>query len=198
MGFRCRWIAARRSRDDMLSQLGFAVAEKFEERVVDTGLFAVSPKQGWWLVMGDGWDFLDLLARENAEKLSAGSEAVFFYTDDSAMCCELSVFKHGREVWSFAYDGSEGFSTPKISGTPPELVSKVLAEVTAEQNAQDPTDEYKADYIYDAAPRLGRALVNFRHEESLSKAEYLPIFRLEPAPAQKSLGEKIRDLFSAK
>src|SRR5687767_8344265 len=129
MGFRCRWLASRRPRAEILKQLGFVVSEEINEAVYDTGLWAVGLADRWTVVMGDGWDFMDSIGRKQAEAVSAGGEAIFFYTDDSPMCCEIAAFRDGRELWSLAYDGSDGVSKPKITGTPPEIVSNILAEV---------------------------------------------------------------------
>jgi hypothetical protein len=76
MGYRCRWVAARLDVATMLRRLGLDVVREHHEAVHDTGLWAVSLPQGWTVVMGDGWDAMDLVSADDARELSADAEAL--------------------------------------------------------------------------------------------------------------------------
>ena len=68
MGYRCRWIAVRASeRADALSQLQLSITHELNEAVHDTGLYAVAIAE-WFVVIGDGRDFMDLVERRQAER----------------------------------------------------------------------------------------------------------------------------------
>lgn len=180
MGFRCRWIATRAKLDLVTRRLGFTVRREVHEAVYDTGLWAVELATGWTVVMGDGWDFMDLVARAQAEELSSGGEAVYFYSDDSAMCAEVAVFRHGHCAWSFCRDADQGIRA--LQGDPPPLAAEVIAACDAESAAEPPDEDgHRVDYLYEAAPRIALGLVGFRHDQSLSHGGHFPIYELAPS-----------------
>lgn len=177
MGFRCRWVAVRDgTRDDVLAQLQFAAKAQHDEAIYDTGLYAVDVN-GWVIVIGDGWDFMDLVQREHAAQLARRGEVVFFYADDSAMATELSSFSEGGLRWSFAYDGSDGPRAPQLEGDVPEAVTAALA-AALDEKARATGEDADLDYIYDVAAAAGLELLGFRHDQSLSSGKHLPIFEL--------------------
>lgn len=178
MGFRCRWIAVRgRDRDDVLARLKCVVTTQHDEAVYDTGLYALDVN-GWVFVIGDGWDYMDLVKREQASLLSNRGEALFFYTDDSAMAAELTAFAAGQQTWSIVYDGSQDERVPRLDGDVPTAVKTALAAARKEQAAAT-GDDADVDHIYDVPPTVALELTGFRHDQTLSSGERLPIYQLE-------------------
>jgi hypothetical protein len=183
MGYRCRWIAVRASeRAEALSELQFSVTQELGEAVHDTGLYAVAIAD-WFVVIGDGRDFMDLVERRQAERLSVRDEVLFFYTDDSEMYAELTCYRSGETSWSVFYDGSDGIAEPTIDGPVPDRAQSIIAAALDEQKA---AGEDAADYIYDAVAEIGRTLAGFRHDQTLGDGEHLPIYQLE-APSSRTL-----------
>lgn len=176
MGYRCRWLAVRAGdRAEALSRLRFSIAEELNEEVYDTGLYAVDVPD-WFVVMGDGWDFMDLVERTQAARLSDHHEVMFFYTDDTPMCAEATLFLGGQMLWSVTYDGATG--TPLVEGVLPDSVGSILAAARAEQKAAG-GPEADVDWVYGSVAEIGHSIVGFRHEETLSAGEHLPIYQLE-------------------
>jgi hypothetical protein len=164
MGYRCRWLAvpASRDRERLLKRLKFAVKGELIEAVYDTGLYLVALPD-WLVIMGDGWDFMDLVEREQVRRLSSeGEDAIYFYTDDTPMHAELTGFHDGIEAWTLQFTDALD-----QGGKPPAPVKTAIAAG-------------KAD-IYDALANAGLALVGFRHDQTLSSGDQLPIVELVKA-----------------
>jgi hypothetical protein len=176
-----------RDRDDVLAKLGFHIARELREPVYDTGLYALDV-DGWLVIIGDGWDYMDQVTRDDAANLSSGpgagfgtgdGEVLYFYTDDEPMCAELASFVDGRVAWSVTYDGSNGVAQPLLEGTLPAPAAPLIV---ASHQAQQAEGTPGVDHMYDFAPELGRALVaGFRHDQTLSAGLYLPIYALTQA-----------------
>lgn len=178
MGYRCRWLATRTSdRADVLKRSGFEVTAELTEEVYDPGLYAVDV-DGWLVVVGDGWDFKDALEPALAARLSDRGEVIFVCTDDSPMCADVASFTLGTAAWSLSYDGSNGVSEPKIAGNLPDAAQGALATAREQQRVAGGA-EAGVDHIYDAVAEIGRALVGFRHDQTLADGKYLPIFQLK-------------------
>ena len=178
MGYRCRWVAMRgRDRADVLARLKLAVKRELNEGVYDTGVYAVDA-DGWLVVIGDGGDFMDRIERADASRLSDGGEVIFLYTDDTPMRAEITSFVGGEAAWSLTYDGSDGVAAPALSGKLPEVAEGLIAQAREEQEAAGGA-ESGVDHFYDVVAALGRELVGFRHDETLSAGEHLPILELE-------------------
>jgi hypothetical protein len=179
MGFRCRWLATRgRDREEMLARLRFKVIAELVEEVYDTGLYALEVDD-WLVVIGDGFDHLDKVKRAEAAKLSDGGEVLYLSTDDAAMTFELVMFSGGEELWSVAYDGSDGVTAPSFAGTVPWGARTLLATLEKEQvKAGGPKAE--VDHIYELAPQYAMGVVGFRHDESLGSGDHVPIWQLAP------------------
>jgi len=179
MGFRCRWLAIRgRDRADVLAKLKFGVEAEVSE--VDTGLYAVEI-DGWLVVMGHGWDFMDLVTRLAAARLSnrSGAEVLYLYTDDTPMSAELTSFVDGSVQWSIVYDGTGGPGRATTEGVLPPEAKPII---TAAEAAQKAAGGAKADvdHVYDIVAELGLALVGFRHDRTLDEGKHLPVYQLKP------------------
>jgi hypothetical protein len=173
MGFRCRWIATRgRDKADVLARLKLVVTGEIEDEIYDTGLYAFDIAQ-WFVVFGDGWDYMDLVSRRDAARLSAKGEALYLYTDDTPMCAELTAFVDGQVKWSIIYDGGTGPSRPTIEGPIPSEAKRLLAAAEKAQKG-----ERDVDHVYDVIAELGHALVGFRHDQTPGAAKYLPVYEL--------------------
>jgi hypothetical protein len=177
MGFRCRWLATRgRDRDGVLGRLKFKVIAEIDEQVYDTGLYALEVDD-WLVVIGDGFDHMGDVKRAQAAKLSDEGEVLYMYTDDSAMAFELAMFSEGKEVWSIAYDGSDGVTAPTLEGKIPFRVRSLLGALEKEQ-AKAGGPKAGVDHIYELAPSYAKELTGFRHDESLSSGDHVPIWQL--------------------
>ena len=150
---------------------------ELNEEVYDTGLYAVTV-DGWLVVMGDGWDFMDLIERDQAIRLSEGGEVIFLYTDDTPMSAELTSFAGGKEAWSITYDGSNGIGTLGLAGQLTDAMQAVIADARKEQDAAGGADA-EVDHLYGGVAELGHKLVGFRHDETLSAGKHLPILQLQ-------------------
>lgn len=179
MGFRCRWLATqKRDRDDVLATLRFKVVDELVEEVYDTGLYALEVDD-WLVVIGDGFDHMDKVKRAAAAKLSVGGDVLYFFTEDSAMMFELAMFRGGTELWSVAYDGSDGVTSPTFEGAIPWRVRTLLAQLEKDQTkAGGPKAD--VDHIYALAPEYAMELVGFRHDQTLGSGEHVPIWQLAP------------------
>jgi hypothetical protein len=179
MGFRCRWIATRgRDRDELLARLRFKIVGELIEEVYDTGLYALE-LDGWFVVIGDGFDHMDKVKRAEAAKLSDGGDVICLVTDDSTMTFELAMFGGGAELWSIAYDGSDGVMAPTFEGAVPCAARALLARLEKEQ-ARAGGPKAEVDHIYGLAPAYAMELVGFRHDESLGSGDHVPIWQLAP------------------
>ncbi|MFO0596274.1 MAG: hypothetical protein U0228_13245 [Myxococcaceae bacterium] len=170
MGFRCHWVATKnRDLGRALRVTGLTNLGQRQE-LVDPGLRAHQLEQ-WLVIVGDGWDFKDLIAIDHALELSRGSEALYFACDDSYMGSELHCFVDGHERWAVEYDGSNGPSTPTTSGACPKLVDETIAAKLAQAKPG-------VDFVYDAPGDLGLALTGYRHDQ-LVDDELVKSFELE-------------------
>ena len=74
MGFRCRWIAMRgRDKAEVLARLKVIVTGEIEDEIYDPGLYAFDIGS-WLVIFGDGWDYMDVLTRRDAARLSNKGE----------------------------------------------------------------------------------------------------------------------------
>lgn len=179
MGFRCRWIATRnRDRDDVLANLRFKVVAEIVEEVYDTGLYALEVDD-WMVVIGDGFDYMDKVKRAAAAKLSDGGDVLFFFTEDSSMAFELAMFGGGKALWSIAYDGRDGVTTPTFEGAVPWNVRTLLAKLDKEQ-AKAGGPKAEVDHIYELAPSYAAEVVGFRHDRTLASGDHVPIWQIAP------------------
>lgn len=179
MGFRCRWLATRgRERDEVLARLRFQIVGELVEEVYDTGLYALEVDD-WVVVIGDGFDHLGKVKRAEAAKLSEGGDVLYLATEDSGMTFEIAVFSGGKELWSIAYDGSDGVTAPTFAGDVPWGARTLLAALEKEQ-AKAGGPKAEVDHIYELAPRYAMEVVGFRHDESLGSGEHVPIWQLGP------------------
>lgn len=159
MGYRCRWVAVPidRDRDRVLKRLGLTLTGQLDEAVYDPGFYLVA-LPSWLVIMGDGWDYMDVVEREQVRRLSSdGNDAIYFYTDDTPVTAELTAFHDGIEAWTlqFANQLDRG-------GKVPDAVAKVLAAA-------------KKKELYDAVANAALALVRFRHDQTLSSGDHLPV-----------------------
>lgn len=185
MGFRCRWLATRgRTRDDVLERLRFKVVAELVEEVYDTGLYALEVED-WLVVIGDGSDHLDKVKRADAARLSDGGDVLYLATDDAAMAFELVEFRGGGELWSIAYDGSDGVTTPTFAGAIPWRVRTLLAQLEKEQ-AKAGGPKAEVDHIYELAPTYAMEVVGFRHDASLGGGDHVPIWQLAVRTSRSS------------
>ena len=162
-----------RDREDVLAKLKLNVENEIDEEVSDPGLYAVHVGK-WLVVIGDGWDYMDLVTRRAAARLSKDGAVLYLYTDDTPMAAEISAFVDGKVKWSVTYDGRKGVSTPKTEGTLPAAAAKVLAKARKEQAAA--SDD--VDVMYDVVAEMGREIVGFRHDVTLAEEEHLPVYQL--------------------
>lgn len=175
MGYRARWLAVKNvGLADLLAETGLRIESKIDEAVYDPGLYAVNLPGGWLVVMGDGWDWMDSIQPAQARALSKGTEALHFYTDDEPMNASLAAFRDGAKVWSLEHDRSKQERSPVITGSPPPLVATIVADLERQQAAAGDDCEL----LYDAAPEIAKALVGFRHDQTLADGAVLPIFVL--------------------
>jgi hypothetical protein len=183
MGFRCRWLATRgRDRDALLERLKLKIIGELVEEVYDTGLYALEVDD-WLVVIGDGWDHMTEVKRAQAAKLSDEGDVVYLYTDDSAMAFELAMFSGGKELWAIAYDGSDGVTAPVFEGKIPLAARSLLMKLEKEQ-AKAGGPKAQVDHIYELAPTYAKQLTGFRHDESLSSGDNVPIWQLATKPGR--------------
>jgi hypothetical protein len=177
MGFRCRWLATKgRERDAVLARLKLQVTAEIAEQVYDTGLYALEVDD-WLVVIGDGFDHMNDVKRAQAARLSDDGDVVYMYTDDSAMAFELAMFNGGKELWSIAYDGSDGVTDPVLEGKVPLAARTLLMKLEKEQ-AKAGGPKADVDHIYDLAPTFGEQLTGFRHDTSLGSGDHVPVWQL--------------------
>lgn len=179
MGFRCRWLATRgRDRADVLDRLKFKVVGELVEEVYDTGLYALEVDD-WLVVIGDGFDHLERVRRAEAARLSEGGDVIYLSTDDAAMTFELVMFHERAQLWSIAYDGSDGVAAPTFDGAVPWGARALLGKLEKAQ-AESGGPKAEVDRIYELAPMYAMEVVGFRHDESLGSGEHVPIWQLAP------------------
>jgi hypothetical protein len=173
MGYRCRWMAMRgRDRADVLARLDFGVTDELTDEIYDPGLYAFEV-EGWLVIFGDGWDFMDLVTRRAASKLSNKGEVLYLYTDDTPMKAELTSFVDGQVRWSITYDGEDGPSRVAAQGTLPAQAKPIIAAANqAQKGVRD------VDHVYDVVAELALTLVGFRHDQTPSSGKYLPAYAL--------------------
>jgi hypothetical protein len=201
MGYRCRWIAVRAGdRAEVLSSLRFSIVQELREQVYDTGLYAVD-MPGWFVVIGDGGEFMDLLERGQAEGFSGRNEVTLFCADDSDMYAEVSSYVGGVAAWCISYNGSVGAEAPALDGDVPASARSLLAAaIEEEKSAGEGAPAF--DRIYEAVAEIARGIVGFRQDLTLSAGEHLPMYRLElvdrahPAPAAIAPRESDRSALS--
>jgi hypothetical protein len=185
MGFRCRWLATRgRDREQVLARLKFSVTTTHDAAVYDTGLYALEVN-GWLVVFGDGWDYMDIVQRGEAQRLSDDGEVLYLYTDDTPMRAAIVSFVGGVEAWSIAYNGENGVSEPELAGKLPVIGEQLLATARAARARSRAwwrrllrPSEPVADHIYDVVAELGRELTGFRHDRTLVEGKHLPVYAL--------------------
>lgn len=146
------------------------------EEVYDTGLYALEVDD-WLVVIGDGFDHMNVVKRAQAASLSDDGDVVYLYTDDSAMAFELTMFGGGKPLWSITYDGSDGVTAPVFDGKVPFAARTLLATLEKEQ-AKAGGPKADVDHIYDLAPTFAEQLTGFRHDTSLSSGDHVPIWPL--------------------
>jgi len=174
MGYRASWLAVKTDDlDAVLQVVGLVRGEELHEAVYDIGHYAVKLAT-WWVVIGDGSEAMHTVQENHAQVLSAGTEALYFTCNDTSMCARLVAFQNREQAWSLDYDGSNGPGKNELSGAPPALVATAIANAQEEQNKAT----RQVDYLYDAAPEIGLALTGFRHDQTLSGGEHLPILVL--------------------
>jgi hypothetical protein len=150
------------------------------EPAYDPGLYGGALPCGWYLVLGDGWDYRDLVEEQHAAALSrAGGDTLYFCTDDGSMCTRLACYESGKAVWSITYDGADGVSEPQVEGVPPGL-AELLAELQERQRRAGGSAA-EVDHLYELTAEVGRRLLDFRHDETLGNGQVLPIDVLAPA-----------------
>lgn len=178
MGYRCRWLAVKNVElSAALEAVGLRQESASNEAVYDPGLYAVALPGGWLVVIGDGWDFMDMVHEADARGLSKGTESLHFYCDDTSMGASLVAYRDGTRVWTLEHDGSKGRGTSVVSGTPPPIAGEIVARL---QERQRESGDKDVDYVYDAAPEIGLALTGFRHDQTLGNGGILPILVLQP------------------
>jgi len=180
MGFRCTWVAVRgATRDPVLAQLRLAVERSANEPVEDTGLYGLALPTGWYLAIGDGSDYMGHLDETDAVGLSRSCEALFFYTDDTPMATRLACYRDGSLAWAINYEGVNGVAEPQIEGAAPPCTTEILAGLQKEQVDADGRRE-GVDFIYELTADVAKALVGFRHDQTLAGGEVVPVDILNP------------------
>lgn len=179
MGYRARWLAVKNADPaQVLRTIGLVQDSASSEAIYDPGHYALAMPGGWFVVIGDGGDFMDTVEEEHARALSTGTESLHFSCDDTSMGALLKGFRGGREVWALEHDGSNGPGTTVVTGSAPAVVGEIIAKCKAAQHASGRND---VDFVYDAAAELGQVLTGFRHDQTLGDGESLPILVLRPA-----------------
>ena len=161
-----------RDKAEVLARLKVIVTGEIEDEIYDPGLYAFDIGS-WLVIFGDGWDYMDVLTRRDAARLSNKGEVLFLYTDDTPMSAELTSFVDGQVKWSIVYDGGDGPARPTIEGTLPSEARRLIA---AAEKAQKGVRD--VDHVYDVVPELGLALVGFRHDQTPGAGKHLPVLQL--------------------
>jgi hypothetical protein len=178
MGYRAGWLAVKNADlTKVLRTIGLTKESESDEAIYEPGHYAVAMSGGWLVVIGSGSDQMNTVEPEHARLLSKGTEALHFMCSDTVMVAAITAFRDGKEVWSLVHDGSNGSAMPDVAGNAPPMVAEVIAQCLAEQKA---SGEKNVDYLYEAAPEIGRLLTGFRHDQTLGDREHLPIFVLAP------------------
>ncbi|MDQ3297231.1 MAG: hypothetical protein M3619_11645 [Myxococcota bacterium] len=167
----------------MLGRLRFKIVAEIVEEVYDRGLYALEVDD-WLVVIGDGFDHMDKVKRAAAAKLSDAGEVLYLFTDDAAMAFELAMFGGASELWSIAYDGRDGVTTPTFDGAVPWGARAVLAKLEkAQARAGGPKAD--VDHIYELAPTWAMGVVGFRHDETLASGEHVPVWQIVPKTSRQ-------------
>ena len=115
-----------------------------------------------------------------AASLSDGGDVIYLMTDDTTMTFELAMFRDGAQLWSIAYDGRDGVTTPTFAGAIPWGVRVLLAKLEKEQ-ARAGGPKAEGDHVYALASIYAMELVGFRHDDTLASGEHVPVWQLVPA-----------------
>lgn len=160
MGWHTAWIAVESTDLDLaLHALGWTRTGDTEDEHVDPGVVAL--RRGRWVVVfADGSEHRATLEADQALDASRGGRALYFTQTDFSMEAEIRMFEDGRETWSIVHANGE----PAVAGAPPGAEA-LIAHYRAQNDAQAPDDKYRADYLYEVPPELGRKLVGFRHDD---------------------------------
>lgn len=158
MGYRSRWIAIQSSMDlaEVLRATGLVRTGEVD-RELEVGLWMIE-RRGWAIIIGSGWDYMDLVDERMASNLAALGPTLRFYADDTPMRSSLTFVEHGAEVWAFEHANMQS----QLRGSLPRQV-RTAFESQVELQARDPDED--VDYVYDTAHLAGEALTGFRHEE---------------------------------
>jgi hypothetical protein len=190
VGYRARWLAVKGvKRPALLEALGLEQASETQEAVVDPGLYAVALPNGWQVVIGDGSDAMVAVQPRHAMQLSAGTDALHFFCDDTTMFASLIAFRDGAQRWSLVHSTPKGRGAAAVVGALPPVAKKIIAGLSAERASGSDWDD--VDHLYDGAAQIGRALTGFRHDETLGDGECGPIAVLR-REVQKKRGSASR------
>ena len=160
----------------------FKIVGELVEPVYDPGLYALEVND-WLVVIGDGFDHMNEVKRAQAAKLSDEGDVLYLYTDDAAMAFEVALFSEGKERWAVAYDGSDGVTAPTFEGHVPWDLRVLLGRLEKEQ-AKSGGPKAETDHIYELAPLYAKDVVGFRHDESLSSGDHVPVWQLAASRRQ--------------
>ena len=125
MGFRARWIAVKMQGDvEVLNRLDLVDTGTRDSELNDVGFGAVQSGD-WFIILASGWDHMDALTEEHARRLSADTETLFCYSDDTPMANRMVRFSQGRSKWEIDYTCQAGFD---FVGCPPKAFTSIAAE----------------------------------------------------------------------
>lgn len=163
MGYAITWFAVREQHAaDVLRELQLTPTGERQEFPEATIAYA-GLTNGWAILWYGEYDCPFLGDRELAS-LSARSEIIRCMVEEHVMASSAELWAGGRQRWSISHQGEDGPKGLEVSGSPPESLDRIRAQMEEAQEAEGGEDA-EVDYIFEIPLRVAQEIAGFKHDE---------------------------------
>jgi hypothetical protein len=163
MGFAITWFAVpEQHAADVLRQLQLAPTGEREEFPESTIAYA-RLTSGWTILWYGRYDCPFLGDRELA-RLSSRCDIIRCLIEEHVMASSAELWASGRQRWCISHQGKNGPKGLEVTGSPPDSLKTVRAQMEEVQRAEG-GDDAEVDYIFEIPLKVAQGIAGFKHDE---------------------------------
>jgi len=163
MGFAITWFAVpEQHAADVLKQLQLKPTGEREE-FPESSIAYARLTTGWAILWYGKYDCPFLGDRELAS-LSSRCDILRCLVEEHVMASSAELWASGRQHWCISHQGEDGPKGLEITGSPPDSLKTIRAQMEEAQRAEG-GDDAEVDHIFEIPLKLAQGIAGFKHDE---------------------------------
>lgn len=163
MGFAITWFAVpEQHAADFLKQLQLTPTGERGE-FPESKIAYARLTTGWAILWYGQYDCPFFGDRELAS-LSSGHDIIRCLVEEHVMASSAELWSSGRQQWCISHQGEDGPKGLGVSGSPPDSLKAIRAQMEEAQRAEG-GDDAEVDYIFEIPLKVAQQIAGFKHDE---------------------------------